>query len=77
VTDQITFRNRTRSVRPIVRHRFMQTEMADAESMFALGQKRPFCDAGAMSALPPKSGHSECAELFADLNTAAEFAADH
>jgi hypothetical protein len=33
----------------------MQTEMADAESMSALGQKRPFCDAGAMSALPPKA----------------------
>jgi hypothetical protein len=30
----------------------MQTEMADAESMSALGQKRPFCDAGAMSAFP-------------------------
>jgi hypothetical protein len=34
----------------------MQTKMADAESMSALGsQKRPFCDAGAMSALPPKA----------------------
>jgi len=31
VADQITFRNGTRSVRPIVRHRIMQTEMADAE----------------------------------------------
>ena len=28
--------------------------------MSALGQKRTFCDAGAMSALPPNSGHVQC-----------------
>jgi len=37
--------------------RIMQTEMTEAESMSALGQKQTFRDAKAMSALPPESGH--------------------
>jgi hypothetical protein len=35
--------------------RIMQTEMTEAESMSALGQKQTFRDAKAMSALPPKA----------------------
>jgi hypothetical protein len=33
----------------------MQTEMADAESMTALGQKQTFRSAIGVSALPPKA----------------------
>ena len=46
-------------------------------AMSALGQKQTCAAQTAMSALPLKADISECARLFADLNTAAEFAADH
>ena len=53
MTDQITFRNGTTSVRPIVRHRIMQTEMAEAGSMSALGQKQTYAIDGDLISYGP------------------------
>jgi hypothetical protein len=50
VTEQLTFRISTRSVRPFVRHRIVRTEMADAEAMSAFPRKRTFAGILEMSA---------------------------